>query len=79
MNMGLEADSFLDGFLGDVVKTVQKFTKPIQPLIDIFQTPVPIVSSFGSHETIGSLLQKGAGLSQELQDRFDLLVQIITP
>jgi hypothetical protein len=62
VNMGLEADSFLDGFLGDVVTTVQKFTKPIQPLIDIFQTPVPILSSFGSHETIGSLIQKGAGV-----------------
>jgi hypothetical protein len=39
-NFGLEADSFLHGFLGDVVKTAQKFTKPIQPFIDIIQTPV---------------------------------------
>ena len=45
VNVGLEADSFLHGFLGDVVKTAQKFTKPIQPFIDIFQTPVPILSA----------------------------------
>ena len=61
VNFGLDADSFLDGFLGDIVTTVQKFTKPIQPFIDIFQTPVPIVSAFDSSETIGTLLLKGAG------------------
>jgi hypothetical protein len=55
VDFGLEADSFLQGFLGDVVTTVQKFTKPIQPFIDIFQTPAPILSAFDSSETIGTL------------------------
>ena len=35
-NFGLDASSFLHGFLGDIVKTAQKFTKPIQPFIDVF-------------------------------------------
>ncbi len=77
VNMGLEADSFLRGFLGDVVKTAQKFTKPIQPFVDIFQTPVPILSAFDSSETIGTLLLKGAGTSSAQQDSFKLMVQII--
>ena len=77
VNAGLEADSFLHGFLGDVVKTVQKFTKPIQPFIDVFQTPVPIVSAFDSSETIGTLLLKGAGTSSAAQDSFKTMVQII--
>ena len=77
VNMGLEADSFLRGFLGDVVKTAQKFTKPIQPFIDIFQTPVPILSAFDSSETIGTLMLKGAGTSSVQQDSFKLMVQII--
>ena len=76
-NFGLEADSFLHGFLGDVVTTVQKFTKSIQPFIDMFETPVPVASAFGSSETIGTLLLKGAGQSQEQQDRFTTMVQII--
>ena len=37
VNMGLEADSFLHGFVGDVVKTAQKFTKPILPFIDFLR------------------------------------------
>ena len=76
-NFGLDVASFMDGVLGDIVKTVQKFTKPIQPFIDIFQTPVPIISAFGSDETIGSLLLKGAGSSQAQQDSFTLMIQII--
>ncbi|MCC7084995.1 MAG: putative Ig domain-containing protein [Pirellulales bacterium] len=77
VNFGLDADSFLDGFLGDVVKTVQKFTKPIQPFVDIFLEPVPIISAFGSSETIGTLILKGAGSSQAQQDSFKLMMQII--
>ncbi len=76
-NFGLDADSFLHGFLGDVVTTVQKFTKPIQPFIDVFETPVPIISAFGSSETIGSLLLKGSGQTQEQQDRFALMLHIV--
>jgi hypothetical protein len=77
VNVGLEADSFLRGFLGDVVRTAQKFTKPIQPFIDIFQTPVPILSAFDSSQTIGTLMLKGAGTSAAQQDSFKLMVQII--
>ena len=76
-NFSLDADSFMHGFLGDIVTTAQKFTKPIQPFIDMFETPVPIVSAFGSSETMGSLMLKGAGQSQEQQDRFALMVKII--
>lgn len=76
-NFSLDAGSFMQGFLGDIVATVQKFTKPIQPFIDMFETPVPIVSAFGSSETIGTLMLKGAGQSQEQQDRFALMVKIV--
>src|SRR5699024_760645 len=31
VNFGLDADSFLQGFMGDIVSSVQKFTRPIQP------------------------------------------------
>ena len=76
-NFSLDADSFMQGFLGDTVKGVQKFTKPMQPFIDMFEQPVPIVSSFDSSETMGDLFLKGAGLSEEQQDRFNTMVKIV--
>ena len=77
VNFGIDADSFLHGFLGDIVTTAQKYTKPLVPFIDFLQTPAPIISSFGSDETIGSLLEKGAGFTQEQRDRFDLMIKVI--
>ena len=43
-DVSLDADSFVHGFLGDIVKTVQKETKPLQPFIDAFDAPVPILT-----------------------------------
>jgi hypothetical protein len=76
-NFSLDADSFMQGFLGDTVKGVQKFTKPMQPFIDMFEQPVPIVSSFDSSETMGDLFLKGAGLSEAQQDSFNTMVKIV--
>jgi hypothetical protein len=76
-NFSLDVDSFTHNFLGDIVKTAQKYTKPLQPFIDIFETPVPILSAFDSSETVGDLLLKGAALSEDQQDRFDLMIKVI--
>ena len=76
-DFSLDADSFMQGFLGDTVKGVQKFTRPMQPFIDMFEQPVPIVSAFDSSETMGDLFLKGAGLSAEQQDRFNTMVKIV--
>ncbi len=76
-NFSLDVDSFTHNFLGDIVKTVQKYTKPIQPFIDIFETPVPILSAFDSSQTIGDLLLQGAGFSSDQKDRFDLTIKVI--
>ena len=76
-NFSLDISSFVHGFLGDILATVQKYTKPLEPFIDVFDKPVPILSAFDGNETIGDLLLQGAGFSQDQQDRFDLMVQVI--
>ena len=55
-HFGLDADSFLHGVLGDVVSTIRKFTKPIEPFVDFLQTQVPIMGFFGKHETFAQLV-----------------------
>jgi hypothetical protein len=34
-DFGLDADSFMHSFVGDIVTTVQKYTKPLKPFIDM--------------------------------------------
>jgi hypothetical protein len=76
-NLSLDVSSFVHGFLGDILSTVQKYTKPLEPFIDVFDKPVPILSAFDGNETIGDLLLQGAGFSQDQQDRFELMVSVI--
>lgn len=76
-NFSLDVDSFTHNFLGDIIKTAQKYTKPLQPFIDMFDTPVPILSAFDSSETVGDLLLQSAALSPDQQDRFELMVKVI--
>jgi hypothetical protein len=76
-NFSLDADSFLQGFMADIVTTARKYTQRIQPLIDIFETPVPILSAFDSDETVGDLFLRGAGVNGELKDRFDTFLRIV--
>lgn len=76
-NFGLDVHSFMHSFLGDIVTTVQKYTKPLEPFIDIFDTPVPIISAFDGSETIGDLLLKGAAMNQDQRDRFNLMIKVV--
>lgn len=44
LNAGLDLGSFLGDFLGPVVSQIQEFTEPLQPIIDILTTPIPVIS-----------------------------------
>jgi hypothetical protein len=46
-NVTLNAGEFISDFADSVLKQVQKFTEPIQPVVDFVTSPVPLLSSFG--------------------------------
>ncbi len=46
-NITLNAGEFISDFADGVLKEVQKFTEPIQPVVDFVTSPVPILSDFG--------------------------------
>ncbi len=74
-NFSLDADSFLHSFLGDIVTSMQKYTKPLEPFIDMFNTPVPILSAFDSSETMGDLFL--GNLSPADKANFELMVRVV--
>ncbi len=71
----LDADSFMHNFVGDIVTSVQKYTKPVEPFLDMFDQPVPIVSAFDSSETMGDLFL--SHLSPDQKDSFELMVRVV--
>jgi len=56
----LVADSLFgsDGFVSNIVKKVQAFTKPIQPLIDFISFQVPGLSDLGLDVSVKSFLEE---------------------
>ena len=74
-NFSLDADSFMHNFVGDIVTSVQKYTKPIEPFIDMFNQPVPILSAFDSSETMGDLFL--SNLSPDQKTNFELMVRVV--
>jgi len=51
-DVSLDVGSFLSDVVGPIVKEVQKITAPIQPLIDILTTPLPVISDLGPPVTL---------------------------
>jgi len=43
-NIGLDLGSFFSEFLSPLVQGVQKATEPLQPFIDVFTAPIPVIS-----------------------------------
>src|SRR5947209_6946029 len=43
-NIGLDLGSFFSDFLKPLVKGIQDVTNPLQPFIDVFTSPIPVIS-----------------------------------
>jgi N-acetylneuraminic acid mutarotase len=56
-DFSIDVGSLMQGFMGDIVHGLQKFTEPLQPLVDLFsKTEIPLLSNFGVKETLGNLI-----------------------
>jgi Ca2+-binding RTX toxin-like protein len=43
-DVGINAGSFFENLLGDVIKEMKRVTGPIQPVIDVLYAPIPVLS-----------------------------------
>jgi Ca2+-binding RTX toxin-like protein len=66
-------DSFLNHFASGVLGKIREVTEPVQPVIDVLGTPVPLLSDLGSSDVT---LLDIFGLSQETQDAVNSLSRI---
>ena len=75
-NVALDAGSFLRDFIGPVVRNAQTFTKPLQPVIDTLNDPIPILSDFAGEPVTLLDLIIIFGASQDIN--LGLIEDIIT-
>lgn len=80
VNMGL--GTFVSDILSPIVKDIQKVTKPIQPVIDVLNTPIPGISDLSKAIGGGNItlldLAKITGDSGVLKPPYDTLVKLTT-
>jgi len=50
-NVGMDMGTFISNYVLPIVKEVQKITEPIQPLIDVLTTPIPVISDLSGRPT----------------------------
>jgi putative multiple sugar transport system substrate-binding protein len=65
-NFSLDVDSFTHGFLGDVIKTAQKYTKPLQPFID--SKKLVVKSGQIDFKTVATLRWDAATAQNRMED-----------
>jgi hypothetical protein len=46
----VDAGSYIGQFLGPILQKIQTVTRPLQPLIDVLETPVPVISDLLGHK-----------------------------
>lgn len=52
----LDAGSFFGGYVASMIKDIQHFTKPLEPIVDMLTTEIPGLSDIGIHESLLTLL-----------------------
>ena len=52
----LDAGSFFGAYVDSMVKNIQAFTKPLEPIVDVLTTEIPGLSDIGIHESLLTLL-----------------------
>src|SRR6185369_7694682 len=78
-NIYLDLGSFISNFLGPVLEEIQKVTKPIQPIIDIVQARIPVLSDLaGKTITLLDLAQLFGLLEPSTVDFIRDVAQVIT-
>ena len=81
-NVQLDLGSFFEDFLGPIVRDIQKFTKPLQPIIDTATAPIPGLSQLSELAGNGKLtfmdfFEQASGADLTMVKRLIYLINLI--
>jgi Ca2+-binding RTX toxin-like protein len=73
-NVSFELGSFLSQFVGPIIKDIQQFTEPLQPIFDVLTTPLPGLSDLshligGGDVNLLGIAEKAAGYASPGVDK----------
>ena len=74
LNTALDAGSFVTSFLQPILSDVQQFTRPLQPVIDTLNEPIPVLSDLGAGPVTLLSLAEALGPAD---NKYDLIFQLV--
>jgi len=77
-NANMDAGSFVSSFLAPILEDVQKFTKPLQPVFDTLNKPIPVQSDLGPEPVTLLSLAKALGPADNKYGFIFDLIDLIT-
>ena len=75
--IGLDLGSFISDFAKPVLGEIQKVTRPIQPIVEILTSPIPVISDLGPDVTLLDLARATGKLNPALIEAVADIISLV--
>jgi Ca2+-binding RTX toxin-like protein len=76
-NVNLDVGSYLNEVLRPIVEKVKEYTEPVQPIIDVITTPIPVIDSLGLEITMLDLAKLSGKVDPAFIDAVQRILQVV--
>ncbi|CAM5793933.1 LEPR-XLL domain-containing protein [Rhizobacter fulvus] len=77
-NVSLDVGSYLSNVVSPLVEKIQEITEPIQPIIDIVTTPLPVLSDLGLDITLLDIAKATGSVDPAFIDALETILDVIS-
>ncbi|HET9942787.1 MAG TPA: hypothetical protein VFR05_05570, partial [Terriglobia bacterium] len=78
LNVKLDLGSYITEVVGPLVREIKDTTEPVQPIIDIVTTPLPVLSDLGLDITLLDIAKQTGLVDPRLIDALEIILQVVT-
>lgn len=77
-NVSLDVGSYISDVVRPLIEDIQDFTEPVQPIIDIVTTPLPVLADLGLEITLLDIAAQTGAVSPGFITAIETIAQVIT-
>ncbi|MCH5377390.1 MAG: hypothetical protein JJ992_25805, partial [Planctomycetes bacterium] len=77
-NVSLDVGSYISDVVGPLVRKIQDVTAPVQPIIDIVTTPLPVLSDLGLEITLLDIAKQTGAVDARFIDAVETIAEVIS-
>ena len=78
LNVSLDVGSYISDVVGPLVKKIQEVTEPVQPIITIVTTPLPVLSDLGLEITLLDIAKQSGAVDARFIDALETILDVVS-